>query len=371
MNIALISPTKNAYSETFIQAHIQHLLGNVHHFYGGFVPTTFEGKDFSQVPLPRLQRWRQSIGTRLGLDKYKPPHIYHLEKLMIEKEIQVVMAEYGFTGAEMLPFCKSMKMPILVHFHGYDAYRNDLLTAYLHKYKDLFVYASAIIVVSEDMKSQLIQLGCPENKIELNPYGVNPDFLLQQPMYHSHQFACVGRFVDKKAPYLTLMAFKEVFKKYPDATLTMVGEGELLNTCQNLAKQWCIAHAVKFVGKKTPLEVMEILSNSFCFLQHSITAQNGDKEGTPLAVLEASAMGLPVIATKHAGIKEAVLHGKSGFLVDEHDVKMMSAYMLQLYENRDLAENMGREGKQYIQVHYNLGKHINKLDILIQQIAKI
>ena len=106
---------------------------------------------------------------------------------------------------------------------------------------------------------------------------------------------------------------------------------------------------------------------SVAFVQHSITADNGDMEGTPVAVLEASAAGLPVISTFHAGIPDVIIHGETGLLVEEHDVEGMANYMIHLLENPDKAINMGAKGKTHIRDNFSLDRHLNTISELVKK----
>ena len=105
------------------------------------------------------------------------------------------------------------------------------------------------------------------------------------------------------------------------------------------------------------------------FVQHSITAENGDSEGTPLSVLEAGAAGLPVISTNHAGIPDIVINGKTGFLSEEHDIHEMGDNMLRLLKDKNLARSLGKCGKENISKNFTLKKHIDKLNELIERAA--
>ena len=104
-----------------------------------------------------------------------------------------------------------------------------------------------------------------------------------------------------------------------------------------------------------------MLEESLAFVQHSITAVNGDKEGTPVTVLEASLAGLPVIATQHTGIQDVIIHNETGLLVREHDVSAMSEYMLQLLTDKMLAQKLGHKGKIRIQKSFNITDHLKVL----------
>jgi colanic acid/amylovoran biosynthesis glycosyltransferase len=110
---------------------------------------------------------------------------------------------------------------------------------------------------------------------------------------------------------------------------------------------------------------LSYLKEGLAFVQHSIKAMNGDEEGTPVAILEASAAGLPVIATVHGGIPDIIEDGKTGFLVSEHDVDAMTDKMILLLKNKDLAIEMGKKGKERIEKYFRLEKHIENLDNLL------
>lgn len=89
-------------------------------------------------------------------------------------------------------------------------------------------------------------------------------------------------------------------------------------------------------------------------IQHSVTAVDGDMEGTPVIILEAAGAGLPIISTKHAGIQDVVIHGSTGFLVDEVAVKEMADFMIKILQEPDLARKMGDAGKQFIANNFTL-----------------
>jgi glycosyltransferase involved in cell wall biosynthesis len=103
------------------------------------------------------------------------------------------------------------------------------------------------------------------------------------------------------------------------------------------------------------------------FVQHSVTASDGDCEGTPVAVLEAGAAALPVIATAHTGIAEVIIHNETGFLVKEQDVETMAKYMIYLLENSATAAAMGIKARERIQTHFNIAKHIATINKTIEK----
>ncbi|QQX76797.1 MULTISPECIES: glycosyltransferase family 4 protein [Aequorivita] len=361
MNIAIFTPNKNPYSETFIQAHKNYLKGKIFYYYG---TRNIQLEGTSHLSTPWERRFLNF--TRRLLKKQQS---FVRDTVIInslnKNKIDVVLAEYGTHADYILPLIKKAGVPMVVHFHGFDASRMDVTEKH-NNYTEVFQYASKVIAVSKKMEQMLLDLGCPQEKLVYNVYGPQPEFIKVKPMFTKKQFVGIGRFTDKKAPYYTILAFKKSIENHPDAKLIMAGDGQLLNTCKNLVKHLGIEAQVEFPGVITPERYRELLSESLGFVQHSITAENGDMEGTPLAVLEASAAGLPVISTYHAGIPDVIIDRKTGLLCNEHDVDSMAAYMISLLDNHSFAKELGTAGKMNIQDNFSMERHISALQNVLE-----
>lgn len=363
MNIALCSPNRNAYSETFIQAHKERLNGNIFYYYGGKLPENLES---GVVINSRKKRILDIIKGHYQLNDFTLSEQALISSFK-KNEIDLVFAEYGGTGEKVLAVSKELNLPLIVHFHGYDATQNDEIKSNKN-YKGIFEYASYIIAVSKKMESQLLDLGCPKEKLVYNVYGPNEDFLDVKRKSIKPQFIAAGRFVDKKAPYYLILTFLAVIKEFPDAKLIIAGEGKLWNTCKNLVAFYGLQDHIELPGIISRSQFQEYLSQSLAFVQHSIMAQNGDSEGTPLVILEAGAAGVPVVSTKHAGIPDVVINEETGFLVEEHDVEGMAEKMLLLLQNKELVVKMGNNAKERIKAHFSLQRHIDMHNDLIQNV---
>jgi glycosyltransferase involved in cell wall biosynthesis len=173
--------------------------------------------------------------------------------------------------------------------------------------------------------------------------------------------------VEKKAPHLLILAFSEVHRQRPDAQLRIIGDGPLLPFCRELVRQLRLGDSVEFLGVQPHERVQVEMRRSRGFAQHSIVASSGDSEGTPVAVMEASASGLPVIATDHAGIPDVVVDGVTGFLVDEGDVFAMASSMLKLVEDPMLAQRMGRAGRARVEQQFSQQISLERIWAIIQQ----
>ncbi|GAF72471.1 unnamed protein product, partial [marine sediment metagenome] len=247
-------------------------------------------------------------------------------------------------------------------------YVNDVIESNRQQYGEMFEQAAAIIAVSRDMEQQLIKLGAPAEKIVYNAYGVDMKlFANASPEEAPPRFVAVGRFVEKKSPHLTLLAFSKLLDAHPDARLTMIGDGPLFGLCRQLADALGISAKVEFTGFRDHEFVSRAMQKARAFVQHSVRSPNGDSEGTPVAVIEAQATGLPVVATAHAGIKDVVVDGKTGFLVKELDIDAMADSMLQVAEDPELAGQLGRCGRQRVLDHFSLEISLRRLARVIEK----
>jgi len=368
-NLCIIKPNKDAFSETFIQEHINRLPGNKKVIYGGAFPVyDHEGKFliksvFGVVSYLIQKRVfnRLNIGVRTKA----------LAKYLKREKINVVLAEYGMVGAMVTRSCKLANVPLVVHFHGADAHHRPTISKYSVLYTSMFKYASRIVAVSNDMVESLKSLGAPAEKILLNPYGVDTSLFKKVDVAKSKPyFLSVGRFVEKKSPLSVVEAFFITSKTVPDARLWMVGDGPLLQQTKNFADDLKISDKIEFTGVLDKNQVQQLMQQTRCFVQHSVTAEDGDMEGTPNTILEAGASGLAIVSTQHAGIKEAVINGETGYLVPEHDIKGMAHYMTVLAEDPLLAAELGAKQAAYIRSNYDINNRINILAAALEQAIK-
>jgi colanic acid/amylovoran biosynthesis glycosyltransferase len=283
-----------------------------------------------------------------------------------------VLAEFGPAGVRVMEACRRARLPLIAHFHGYDISVRAVLDEYHDGYLRLFESAAAIVAVSQDMCRTLIALGAPPEKVHYCPYGVDCDtFAAADPAAAAPLAIAVGRFVDKKAPHLTILAFAAAHRQQPEARLHMIGDGPLLGSCQDLVRALRLEEAVSFSGRMMPHhEIAGAMRKARCFVQHSVRAANGDSEGTPNALLEAGASGLPCVATRHAGIPDVVRHEVTGLLVDERDVDGMAAAMRRLLAEPPLAARMGAAAREHIKGEFSFDRRIADLWRIIQESAE-
>jgi colanic acid/amylovoran biosynthesis glycosyltransferase len=342
---ALVVRDHDAYSHTFVRQHWDAMPSPKILFYGGNVPTRF-GADVHLSPSLLVKLWFRLGGGKLSDLSLRQFLVARAFKRMGVTEC---FAEFGTCGAALTPICNYLGIPLVVHFHGFDAFQRDVLEKYETGYKEMFRYARQIIVVSMSMHAQLVALGCERAKLRYHPcvplvgysHGEKPETKDTAGLV----ICSVGRFVEKKAPYAVLLAFKRFLDFRPDAQLVMAGDGPLWSACRHLAEILNIQN-VSFLGALGDEDAKRLIAKSSVFAQHSVVADSGDREGTPVAVMEAMALGTCVVATRHEGIEDVVEDGVSGLLVNENDVDAMAGAFLRVSENTTLRKSLERGARE-------------------------
>lgn len=368
--VCIAHPNPGPECETFIQALIDHLPGVCEVLYGGHMPCfDRNGRSLTQEPSPALppEFSPDGIARTPRQRQNRDALSAHLERVRPD----VLLAEYGPTGVALAESCASLGIPLVVKFHGYDCSVRETIAKYRAGYERIFQQAQVLVAVSAHMARALAALGAPQDKLQVIPTGVDTGrFQVGDPGAASAHFVAVGRFVNKKAPLLTLLAFLQVAAEVPEARLTMLGDGPLWEACLGLCRAMGLESRVVLPGAVGHAEVAAALGSARAFVQHSVTALNGDSEGTPNAVLEACASGLPVAGTRHAGIPEVVLHEETGLLCDEGDVEAMAAHMLRLAREPETAVRFGRNGRSRVEALYRMEDRLDALARILQEAAR-
>lgn len=349
LRVCVVHEGSNAITLPFLRAHLELLPCSVALVHGflpsidgrpilsqGFVPRAFRG--LARRVRRKPWNWELTKGYLRAFDILRP---------------HAVLAEWGTVAVRVMDACRARNIPLIAHFHGYDASVHRVLADYADDYRKLFAVSGAVVAVSRSMKARLELLGAPPGKVHYNSYGVDcTGFRGGAPADAPPTFIAVGRFVEKKAPHLTLAAYAHVARARPEARLRMIGDGPLLNACRDLARGLGLTDRVDFIGAADTKAIQAELRTARAFVQHSVQAADGDCEGTPTVVLEAGATGLPVVSTRHGGIPDAVIHESTGFLVDEFDVGGMAQAMLRLVDDPDLAGRMGRAARRRMETEF-------------------
>jgi colanic acid/amylovoran biosynthesis glycosyltransferase len=356
VTVCVVTPYIPSSSETFIRAHVDGLPVRTVLIHG-WRPSVGAHPVLSWPIQMAHKAWRavsrNSLQRETTAAYVKAFRRYHLD---------AVLAEYGPTGVLTVEACRTVGIPLIVHFHGFDASVRSVLEENAAAYRTMFREAAAIIAPSRAMQGRLIALGAAADKVHHIPYGVDcRKFGGADPASVPPVMLAVGRFVEKKAPQLTIQAFALAHRLYPETRLRMVGDGPLLERCRQLASELLPEEAVTFLGTQPHEAIQGEMRRARCFVQHSVEADSGDSEGTPVAILEAGASGLPVISTRHGGIPDVIVEGETGFLVDEQDVPAMATQMTRLIREPALAAQFGLAARQRVEALFTMEASLGQL----------
>ena len=281
----------------------------------------------------------------------RPVMIYCSEARRITAEIKRVNGEvlhiyFGNIAVQLLPLLREAPVPVIVSFHGADAGVDMDRPAYHEAAQEMLGLARLVLARSEALAERIVAMGCPREKIRIHRTGIPLERFPYRPRTApadgAWRFLQACRLIPKKGLDSALRAFARFVENYPLATFTIAGEGPLLAELTAQAAELGIADKVRFTGFLSHAALVEELSQAHVFLHPSEIGPDGNQEGVPNSMLEAMSTGLPVVATWHGGIPEAVDDGKSGFLVAEHDPEALAGAVAERFEQGKQIEVLER-----------------------------
>jgi glycosyltransferase involved in cell wall biosynthesis len=279
---------------------------------------------------------------------------------------------FGQIAVHLLPLIRAWKKPSIVSFHGADVTVEMNKPAYREATREMLESVNLVLVRSESLRRAVINLGCDPKKIELQRTGIpSEEFSFRErsfPQDGEWRLVQAGRLIEKKGLPVTLRAFAIFLDRYPNATLTIAGEGPLLDELQKLTRELNIEERVSFTGFISQEQLREIYYRSHIFLHPSQTGRDGNQEGVPNSMLEAMASGLPVFATEHGGIPEAIENAVSGVLVPEHDHEALSRALLSATQDLIFLSRIARSAAEVVRKNFDLRTQAQRLDDIYLQI---
>jgi len=289
-----------------------------------------------------------------------------LLRLLSRTDARLLHIYFGQIAVHLLPLIRTWKNPSIVSFHGADVTVDMNKPAYRESTRQMLDAVKLVLVRSESLRRALIDLGCDPKKIEVQRAGIP----LEEFAFHERSFpndgewrlVQAGRLIEKKGLPVTLRAFAVFLRKYPNATLTIAGEGPLLGELQKLARELNIERRVSFTGFISQEQLRDIYYRSHIFVHPSQTGHDGNVEGIPNSMLEAMASGLPVFATDHGGIPEAVENGVSGVLVRERDHEALANALLNATQDSDSLARIARNGAEVVRQKFDLATQAHQLE---------
>lgn len=289
-----------------------------------------------------------------------------LDGILRRRGAQLMHIYFGHTGVHLLPFIKAWDKPCLVSFHGADIAVREHQPGYEAQLRELLQTVPLVLARSESLRQRLLQLGCPADRLAINRTGVPLDqfpFVARQaPARGAWQIVQACRLIPKKGLVTAIHGFAMFRERHPYATFVIAGDGPMRGELKGLVSKLGLENCVLFPGFLSQAKLHELYLSSHIFAHPSELMADSNQEGVPNSMLEAMSTGLPVVATLHGGIPEAVENGVSGFLVEEKNPQAVCEALSRIADSGDEWLRMGREGSEFITRNFEQHAQIEHLE---------
>jgi colanic acid/amylovoran biosynthesis glycosyltransferase len=291
--------------------------------------------------------------------------------LLDRPSFDVVHCHFGPAGVigAMLQAIGVLRGPLVVSFYGHD------VTRYPRQhgpgvYRRLFARAERVLALDPCMRDRLEALGADPRRLVVHPLGVDCRRMTppaETPSRPPLRVLSIGRLVEKKGFDDGLRAVARLRAAGHDPHYRIAGAGPLRAELEALAGSLGISDCTELLGAVRHEAIPALIASAHALLVPSRTASDGDEEGTPAVILEAMACGLPVVATRHAGIPYLVEDGVTGSLASEGDPDGLADALARLIEPQ-VAQRLGLAGRDAALRRFEAGRLVERLEELYRSL---
>lgn len=296
----------------------------------------------------------------------RPYYPYNLPDLLKEYSPALVHVYYGHKAVKYLDMLRAWGGPFLVSFHGVDVVKFTDDPAYVEKLRQVFGEAQLVLARSASLLEALKATGCPPEKLRLNhtpiPLDAFPPSLRRAPENGEWRLIQACRLIPKKGLFTTLEALTRVVPKFPKLRFIVCGSGPVKERFLETRDRLGLKENVEVIGWLDQPRLLDEYRRAHVFLHPSELTETSDQEGIPNSMLEAMATGLPVVATRHGGIPEAVTHECDGLLAPERDPEALAAALTRLLSDPALLESLSRRAAETVREKFSLPSCVAKLE---------
>lgn len=298
-----------------------------------------------------------------------------LSNFVQRHNVKIIHAHFGPGGVEIMPVAARLGIPLVVTFHGWDvrlgaetaAHRSPYERLYRWRLPRLFHQSSAIICVSQTWRDRVLTLGCPPQKVHTNYLGVDSQFFDGvRGEFDPLSMIYVGRLLRQKGVHILLEALRQLRIRQISAHLTVVGDGPERPHLQHIAVEQNLP--VRFLGQRTLEEIRELLRVAAVLCAPSTTLGGESPEALGLVLLEAQAMGVPVVATRNGGIPETLQDRRTGFLVDQGSSAALADALATLLCDPSLNRTFGQNARAFVCDRFDIARCYRALEDLYDDI---
>jgi colanic acid/amylovoran biosynthesis glycosyltransferase len=280
----------------------------------------------------------------------------------------------GTQGYYALRLVRKLNIPLFVTFYGSDMSDVPKLQGWDERYLELFKVVTQVIVEGPHMKSKLIELGCPQDKVSIVKIGVPIEHLLYKDREPYNENAILkvlmcANFYPKKGYIKALKAIKLMVQQNINIEVAIVGDGPKKNEITDYITVNKLSNVITLLGKMSLDEIYKLSETYHIFFHPSETAPDGASEGgAPTIIIEMQALGLPIISTRHADIPN-IIPIENHFLADEYDVEGL---VEQFHKLRNISNwnEISKRGRDFVMSEHTNEICSRKMELLYAKFGK-
>ena len=338
-------------------------------------------ENLAQFAVPNIHCLAESSRLRRfwdrGLRKFRVRrHLGYYVRCARQIGADIVHSNFGDVAWLNLGAVKRVGAKHVVTFYGYDVNMLPKSDArWLWRYQRLFSEADLFLCEGPHMRKCLINLGCPEEKVRIHHLGVEVDKIAFRPRAwrpgEALRILIAATFREKKGIPYALEALSQIQHDVPveitiigDALQESRGQREKRNILSTLARTG-LEKRTRMLGYQKPIVLWEQAYQHQVFLSPSVTASDGDTEGgSPVAIIEMQASGMPVIATTHCDIPSVIPPENCELLAAERDVAGLVDRLRLLIEDPPRWKSIADSGRRHVEQQFDAntqGKDLGKI----------
>jgi glycosyltransferase involved in cell wall biosynthesis len=268
-------------------------------------------------------------------------------------------------------FLTSRRIPVLCTSHGGDLYGlKGWLPTRLKKW--IITNSKALTVVSWSMREEVKGLVADHEKVHVIPMGTDLKnrFIPPKTRQNKGSLLFVGRLVEKKGLRYLIDALPLILKKHPQASLRIAGDGPEKGTLQSQSKRLGISDHVRFLGAVKNELLPALYQTSYVVVFPSVIANDGDREGFGLVLVEALGCECATVVTDLPAIQDIVVDGKTGFVVPQKNVQKLAEKIISLLDDPEMGQSVGKKGGRFVVERYDWDEIAKQYAALIESITR-
>jgi len=332
---------------------------------------------YAQYDLPLIRRGYEKLYKKLTRT-YFPSY----KRVLIKTGAPLLHSHFCNYGMEDVTLKRVLDIGHVTTFYGSDIWFSSTDPGWRKHFREFAQESDMFLVEGGAMREKVLSLGAPDEKVRIFHLGIQLDKVAFRERGIGEggkvNIMMAGRAIEKKGHLLGLMAFERLCRKYPSIHLVMIVGGksvksdEIKKRMQGFIRDKGISERVTWNEFMPYDKYLEMLRNVHVFLQPSVHASDGDAEGGfPVTITEFSAAGIPILASDHCDIPEAVLDGVTGLIAHEGDLDDLTDKLEYMINNPELWPGYGRAGRMHVEKEYNIDVQVGRLEDIYDELLSL